>query len=692
MSEITTLTDDLWDSISNHKVDRSQYLFLEEHTSLRRQWKVESFDDNYTAKLGDAVTRFSTVSVSSYPRFARVAGEMGYTPVFMEDPIEHFEWVKSLDRDPGVSVNSTLEGTTGGFLPFQVRGLNFMKSCDRCVYFQWSTGTGKTLAAEGTIMIKAQEGYGPKKDEGFDLCLYVVKPNNLVNTLRKLKDHTGLTGRILAGSPKRRQRLIEEAAAAMVAGEQPILIFNAEKFREDTELLKLLVEDHKLLVIFDEMPTKYANRGTALYKATAEVLYTSYMKPQTGKNAGKVTFYPNAKADRPSEVFYVAMSATPLSNSPEDFFNSIRMMDSTVYGSVNDFNNKFVAGRDRWFQVTSWKSLDLMGAMAAHIVHQVDKHADPEIAAQFPDKLPPETVFCDMDSATEKLYAKLQKEYENIGKLSMLDFEEILAAIGTFQMLCSNPRSVLISAKLREEYEAALLSYAQNLVNAGIKADSKEFEASIEVFEKKFKQGSEVALKLRALVNDDSKFTDEDAKGECIVSKMIELRDRIEQHDDKVIVFSTMNETLLPLIGEWFDKWGITYVSYHGGITGHANKQAVIDQFRNDPSIQVFLSTDAGSDSIDLPEATLTIHYDLPWTKAKITQRENRQDRIDSTKDSVQVVTLAVPFTVEDRKADILSIKQGYHDQLFSGVIAETEGQVNKGDFLYILTGKRVGD
>jgi hypothetical protein len=682
MSEITTLSDELWSDIEHGRVDRSKFLFLEESDSLKRQWKVESFDENYWARMGDTVTRFSTVSVSSYPRFARVADEMGYTPVFMDDPTDHFDWVTSLDRDPLVAVNSSLEGTIGGFLPFQARGLNFMKSTNRCVYFQWSTGTGKTLAAEGTILVKSKEGYGENKDEGFDLCLYVVKPNNLVNTQRKLKDHTGLTGRILSGTPKRRQTMIAETAAAMVAGEQPILIFNAEKFREDTELLKLLVEDHKLLVIFDEMPTKYANRGTALYKATAEVLYTTFVIPQDGKGKGKPLFYPSVKGDRPSEVFYVAMSATPISNSPEDFFNSIRLMDSSIYGSVKDFNNQFVSSRDRWFQIDGWKSLDLMGAMAAHIVHQVDKHTDPEINAQFPTKLPPETVYCDMDSATEKLYAKLQKEYENIKNGSMLDFEEILAAIGTFQMLCSNPRSVLISAKIREEYEAKLDDF--------LATDPSEDE--IKEFEKKFRDGSLVALKLRTLVNDDSKFTDENAKGECIVSKMIELRERIEQNDDKVIVFSTMNQTLLPLISEWLDKWGITHVSYHGGITGHANKQAIIDEFRTNPDVKVFLSTDAGSDSIDLPEATLTIHYDLPWTKSKITQRENRQDRIDSTKDAVQVVTLAVPFTVEDRKAEILSIKQGYHDSLFNGVISETEGKAVKSDFFYILTGKREGE
>jgi hypothetical protein len=513
---VITLSEELVEDLREKRVQRDRFLFLETHETLKRSWSVKALDNDetYSARLGDALSRFGTVSLSSYPKFARVCDEMGYQPVFLDDPSDHFEWVESLDAEPGVAVNSSLEGTIGGFLPFQARGLNFMKATDRCVYYQWSTGTGKTLAAEGTILLKQKEGYGPDKTEGFDLCLYVVKPNNLVNSQRKLRDHTGIEGTILSGTPKKREEIFARIANAMTNGEQPILIFNAEKFREDTELFKILVEDHKLLVLIDEIPTKYANRKTALYKATAEVLYTSSIKPSTGKSKGKDIFYPRVGFDRPSEVYFAAMSATPIQNSPEDFFNTIRLMDASVFGSINDFNNLFVGGRDRWNNITNWRNLDLMGAMASHIVHQVDKHSDPEISAQFPTKLPPETVYCDLDPATARLYSLLQKEYENLGVASILDYDEILAAIGTFQMLCSNPRSVLISAQHREVYEAKLAAFI----------DTGASDEEIKEFEKKNADGSLVALKLRNMVDNDAKFTDRDAKGECIVSKMIELR------------------------------------------------------------------------------------------------------------------------------------------------------------------------
>lgn len=681
------MTDELWDEFDSGTKPLTDTLFLEPHNQLVRQWKVESEDATFQAKLDGAISRFGAVSVWGFETFAKEAAAAGYSVVFMEDPKEVFDWKASLAKEPPVEVNSKLDGRLDrngkplrlvkGFLPFQAVGLNFALSTDRFTYGAWDTGTGKTLLAEGIILAKRESGYGPKKDEGYDLVIYTNKPNNLYNAQRKLKEHTGLDATVLTGTPKKREQTFAKIADQMQNGEQPILIINAEKFREDTPWLMLLVEDKRVLVVFDEMPTKYANRATSLYRATCEVLYKSFIISSGKKSKGKKIFYPKAGEDRPSEVFYLALSATPIRNSPEDLFNCVRLMDSTVYGSINNFNSLFAGPRDRWNNVISWHNLDLMGAMVAHAMHKADKKADPEIASQFPAKLPHETVWCDMDSATEKLYAKLQNEYKNIGVASMLDFDEILAAIGCFQMILNNPRSVLASAL---SYEAYLKQRETFLIYAHTADELKEWD-------KKNKDGSEVALKLRTLVGDDSKFTDKDAKGECTVSKMIQLREKIENHDDKVIVFSDKNDVALPYIAEWFDKWGISYVEYHGTLSA-TQKQEAQDKFRNDPSVQVFLSSDAGQDSIDLPEASMTIHYSDPWTQATKLQRANRQDRIDSVKESVQEITLRVPNTVEDRKAEILTTKAAYQTRVDGGQAEQAE-QLRKSDFLFILTGER---
>lgn len=677
-SLIEVITDDLWEAIVDHKLDFDQFLFLEPHDELVRYWAVEGSDPVFEARLADVLPGFGAISVFDWESFAEACKEHGYRPIFMEDPAPLFEWRESLNSDPGVDITPTFEGridregnevhTIRGFLPFQAQGVNFMNSCERAGYGQWSTGTGKSVLAEGVILLK--------RKEGFDLTLYVNKPGNLYNAARKVQEHTleSLESTVLWGTPKKRERILEEIEDQIRAGTQPILVMNAEKYKSEKELFKEMVTGRKVLTIFDEIPFRYSNRMTDLYRSTAEVYYTTFTT-----HKGKKNFYPKAGKDRTTDRFFLAMSATSMRNSPEDIFNQVRLMDSRIFGSINDFHNAYVKARDPWGKVVKWRNLDYFGAKYSHIVHKADKKNDPRIAAQFPKVLPPETIFCDLSDVQEKLYAKLQNEYAKIGVDSVLDWDEVLAAIGCFQMIVDNPRGVLDSAIRRERYLHERAEFVRtNMPTA------KELKA----WDKKHVQGSEVAWKLRNLIGDDSKFTDRNAAGDCIVEKMNQCRYQIENNEEKVIVFSDKNETLLPYIGEWFDEWGITYVAYHGQMSAKKRDEAQ-QEFRTNPDIKVFLSTDAGQDSIDLPEADLTINYNLPWTQMTLNQRDGRFHRIDSLMDEVRVVTLRAPNTCEDRRAFLVQWKGGLQDEV-DGEIVEMAEHMSKADMLYLLTGDSV--
>lgn len=583
----------------------------------------------------------------------------------------------NLKMDLDIRINSSLEGRLNhngeplrlinGFMPFQWEGVKFLANQERAAYFRWDTGTGKTVIAEAAILMKRYEGY--------DLSLYVVKPNNLEGARRKLKEHTGIEGYVLDGTPKQREKIFLQVDDDVVDGKQPVMILNAEKFSVDTSLFIELITGRSVLLILDEA-AKFGNRKTILYRKTCEVFFKS--------KTDKGLFYPRKGYERPSKLFSVALSATPITKSPDNLFNTVRLLYPGFLGSVSEFNNLYAGPRNKWNQITYWRNLDHLAKRMTPIVHQVSKN-DPEISSQFPKVMPSETIFCSMDKNSETLYSILQKEYSNVGLLSMLNFDEILAAIGCFQMIASNPRAVLISAQLREDYERDLEAFEEHLDKEGVYGRDRIDE--INDFERRFKRGSEVALKLRALVNNDSLFTDKDSRGECINSKLVVLRELLEEHDGKAVVFTT-EKVMQDLIAEWLEKWNISYVVYHGGLTQKMKTQS-IDWFRygnKGHNYKVFLSTDAGQDSIDLPESSLTIHYDYPWSWSGIQQRENRQHRIDSSQEFVRTITLTVPNTVEDRKVEIIEKKYGYHRALFEGQDVEAEGPTRE-NWLFVLTG-----
>ncbi|HKR55288.1 MAG TPA: DEAD/DEAH box helicase, partial [Gemmatimonadales bacterium] len=60
-------------------------------------------------------------------------------------------------------------------------------------------------------------------------------------------------------------------------------------------------------------------------------------------------------------------------------------------------------------------------------------------------------------------------------------------------------------------------------------------------------------------------------------------------------------------------------------------------------AIEVLIATDLASEGLNLQDASRVIHYDLPWTSARLAQRVGRIDRIGSAHPRIQVVTFLPP-------------------------------------------------
>lgn len=77
-------------------------------------------------------------------------------------------------------------------------------------------------------------------------------------------------------------------------------------------------------------------------------------------------------------------------------------------------------------------------------------------------------------------------------------------------------------------------------------------------------------------------------------------------------------------------------------------------EFRDNTNI--FISTDAGGEGLNLQFSNIIINYDLPWNPMKIEQRCGRVDRIGQTRD-VQIFNFIVKDTVENRVREVLEEK-----------------------------------
>jgi hypothetical protein len=92
-----------------------------------------------------------------------------------------------------------------------------------------------------------------------------------------------------------------------------------------------------------------------------------------------------------------------------------------------------------------------------------------------------------------------------------------------------------------------------------------------------------------------------------------------------------------------------------GGVLGGGGKgrDLAVRQFRNG-EIDILVCTASGERGLNLQRATHLVHYDLPWSPTRVTQRTGRLERLGSENQTVEVVFPTMVGTIEQRVAAIV--------------------------------------
>lgn len=138
------------------------------------------------------------------------------------------------------------------------------------------------------------------------------------------------------------------------------------------------------------------------------------------------------------------------------------------------------------------------------------------------------------------------------------------------------------------------------------------------------------------------------------VEKLVEILDRLfaANRNQKVIIFTEFVGTQ-KFLQRSLDHQGFDVTILNGSMSIEERNLA-LEEFRDKNNI--FISTDAGGEGLNLQFANVIINYDLPWNPMKIEQRCGRVDRIGQ-KEDVHIYNLIVADTVENRVREVLEEK-----------------------------------
>lgn len=144
-------------------------------------------------------------------------------------------------------------------------------------------------------------------------------------------------------------------------------------------------------------------------------------------------------------------------------------------------------------------------------------------------------------------------------------------------------------------------------------------------------------------------LTQADTKYAELVRALRELWE--DSKDEKVLIFSSFKPTLNYLAGR-LSAEGISSELLHGSI--EEDRNVVLVRFAQADGARVLLSSEIGSEGLDLQFARVVVNYDLPWNPMRVEQRIGRVDRLGQASPAVTVLSLLHEDTIDARIYDKL--------------------------------------
>ena len=268
-----------------------------------------------------------------------------------------------------------------------------------------------------------------------------------------------------------------------------------------------------------------------------------------------------------------------------------------------------------------------------------------------------------------------QQFYDSVGELSTFvrpgqwSWGQAMAATQAFRAAASCIPAA--AQQLRQKMQAG-----HSLID-GILSKFEDDQEEDYDFEYLHERAMEVKQKLREIeeANQVEMLTKTDTKYDHLRQALHNIWEEDRQSNRsarKLVLFAFFKPTLRYLQAR-LERDGISSKLISGDIR-IPDRESAIEEFANDPDIRILLSSEVGSEGIDLQFASVVVNYDLPWNPMVVEQRIGRIDRIGQASPRLVILNMVAENTIEDRILNRLYERIG----IFEESIGEIEPILGK--------------
>lgn len=295
----------------------------------------------------------------------------------------------------------------------------------------------------------------------------------------------------------------------------------------------------------------------------------------------------------------ILTSATPHNGSAESFANLINMLEPTAIPRDGEYTKEDV---EKYYVRRFKKDI-----------------ADAKVQSNYRERKI-HSVEVDMNEIEEALL-DMQQHF----KFTALNNEnqtDTLFAYSLFKSFLSSP-------------QAALSSIRNRMQKVGIEEENL----------------IEIEQKLKDIISEgcDSRYI-------ALKNQLSKLGWKGKANDDRIVIFTERIETMKYLHDQLIKDFGMKEEQvclFHGGLTDTEQEERVDDFSRGDSKIKVFISSDSGSQGVNLHYyCHITFNYDLPWSIITLNQRNGRIDRYGQKEDP-QIYYLIARSKNKDVRSDM---------------------------------------
>ncbi len=353
-------------------------------------------------------------------------------------------------------------------------------------------------------------------------------------------------------------------------------------------------------------------------------------------SSGEVARYKLGHLLSQASPYLLLLSATPHNGKTEPFLRLVRLLDAAAFPNAKSIVKEQVA--PYLIRTEKREAIDNNGNLLFknRITHLVTLQWDQRHSHQ-------QELYEMVSSYVSKTYDKARHNRKNMCLVFLLIIMQRMVTSSTAAVRQSLERR--LDALQTQNTRLGTLT-EEDLEDLNIEDGVEE---AIEAMSLNIAEEIEELVRIIGVAK-QAEYQHTDVK----VEKLTDTLDMLlsEEKDQKVIIFTEFVATQLYLRNLLVNR-GYTVTILNGSMSVE-ERDLALHEFKTKTNI--FISTDAGGEGLNLQFANIIINYDLPWNPMKIEQRCGRADRIGQTRD-VHIFNFIVTDTVENRVREVLEEK-----------------------------------